>query len=255
MGADRARWDLHWTRNATDLDQWDYLSEVIFRVLRDEIKELAGRYIVEAGSGSGRISLRLASQGAWITLVDYGLVALELGRSQFNKQGIPSNLVLADIHDLPFKDASFNIVWNAGVMEHYLQDRRTESLESLFRLCRPGGLLITLNPYAGSLTYRFGKSLLERLKRWPYGEEYPVRTLRGVSGGSQVQVTKEYSIGFFVTLVEAYKFLPSPLSVNRFFKRVSRFCIKIAGVIAPVDRFFSKIFGGYLLVSVIERSK
>lgn len=249
---DSANWDSYWKQKARKLDEWDYLSQVILLALREEIGDVSGKHIAEAGSGTGRISMRLAQDGARVTLVDYGSVALGLSRVAFARNGHEGFHVQADIHDMPFRAHSFDIVWNAGVMEHYLYERQTESIESLVRLCKAGGIFITLNPYEGSFVYRFGKFVLERTRKWPFGNEYPVKSLRGVSRNSRVRVIKEYPIGFVVILVEAYKFLPKWSSVSKLFHGLSKLFVRFAKRLVPVDRFLSRMLGGYLLVSVIE---
>lgn len=249
---DSANWDVYWNQKAGKLDEWDYLSQVILLVLKEEVREVRGKHIIEAGSGTGRISMRLAQEGARVTLVDYGSAALELSRAAFSRNGQDGFQVQADIHDMPFMAHSFDIVWNAGVMEHYLHARQTESIESLVRLCKTGGVFITLNPYEGSLIYRLGKFALERMGKWPFGSEYPVKSLEDASRKLRVRVTKEYPIGFVVIFIEAYKFIPRVSSTSFLFRGISKFFIRIAGYLMPIDRFLSRMLGGYLLVSVME---
>lgn len=251
--ADSRLWNSHWTEKTAELDDWDYLSQVVLQVLKEEIGDLTQKYIAEAGSGSGRISLRLTQAGADMTLIDYGDIALRLSRALFAKQGVEGRYVLADILAMPFRDGSFDVVWNAGVMEHYCYDRQGEILESLLRACKDSGVVITLNPFSRSFTYRLGKWTLEKLKKWPFGKEYPIRTIRDVSQSPNCHVVKEYPIGFVVTIIEAYKFLPRRFNSNPVFKWISRVFVGIAPGITSLDRVLSRILGGYLIVSVIKR--
>lgn len=250
--ADSTHWDSYWERKGADLSEWDYLSQVILQVLKDEIGDVRGKRIAEAGSGTGRISFRLAKGDAAITLVDYGIEALQLSRSMFAAQGSSGDYVLADIGDLPFRDGSFDVVWNAGVLEHNLYDRQGEILQSLIRLCKRGGIVITLNPNSKSPAYRLGKWMLERLKRWPFGEEYPIKSIRDVSYDQNLCLVREYPIGFVVSVVESYKFLPKRLGSARPFQYLSGFFVRNAHRLARIDRFLSRTVGGYLVVSVIR---
>ncbi len=90
-------WDKIWQRDHQD---WDSLSEEIFQTLRKEVGDFKGKKILEAGSGSGRISLRMALEGAEITLLDYSLKALEVSRRNFlKKYGIEASFIQADLRE------------------------------------------------------------------------------------------------------------------------------------------------------------
>ncbi len=250
--ADGAHWDSYWAQKGASLGEWDYLSQVILQVLEEEIGHVAGKKIAEAGSGTGRISFQLAKKDAKITLIDYGVEALQLSRSMFAAGGSSGDYVLADISDLPFCEGSFDVVWNAGVLEHNLYDKQGEILRSLIRLCKDGGIIITLNPYSKSPAYRAGKWMLEHLRRWPFGEEYPIRSIRDVARDQDLSLVREYPIGFVVSLVESYKFLPKKLSAAGVFQRLSDFFVRNAHRLTQIDRFLSRTVGGYLIVSVIR---
>ncbi len=250
--ADSAHWDSYWAQKGENLSEWDYLSQVILQVLNEEIGQVNGKRIAEAGSGTGRISFQLAKEGAKITLIDYGVEALQLSHSMFASGGSSGDYVLADISALPFREGSFDIVWNAGVLEHNLYDKQGEILRSLIRLCKDGGIIITLNPYSKSPTYRVGKWMLERMKKWPFGEEYPIKSIRDVTDNQNLCLVREYPIGFMVSLVESYKFLPKKLSTAPLFQKLSIFFVRNAQRLARIDRFLSKAIGGYLVVSVIR---
>jgi 2-polyprenyl-3-methyl-5-hydroxy-6-metoxy-1,4-benzoquinol methylase len=49
---------------------WDELSELVYFLLRLFISTLRNKVIIEAGSATGRISLRLAKHGGRIILLD-----------------------------------------------------------------------------------------------------------------------------------------------------------------------------------------
>ena len=62
-------WDALWSRQVSYA--WDPLSQTVYEFLTPYVLSLQGTKILEAGSGTGKISLRLAEGGAAVTLVDY----------------------------------------------------------------------------------------------------------------------------------------------------------------------------------------
>ncbi len=191
----REIWDKIWEREQQD---WDRLSEEIVRILKKEIACLQGKKILEAGSGSGRISLRLALSGAEITLLDYSAKALEISGGHFHKYGLPVTLVNADLTEkLPFADNAFDMVWNSGVMEHFDRQEQLPIVREIHRVARE---FHTFNPYTGSIFYRLGKWAAERNGSWPYGKELPIQTMKDVFTGAGYTLQAEYPIASSVSL-------------------------------------------------------
>lgn len=188
-------WDLIWSR---DQLEWDDLSQEIYMTLKREIGSFQDKKILEAGSGSGRISLRLGLEGAQITLLDYSDKALEISQNLFAKYNVKASWVKADLtQPLPFDSDSFDIVWNAGVMEHFSTE---EQLLITGRIYQISAQFHTFNPYAYSIPYRIGKWAAEKSHSWPYGQEYPVQSMISVLTQAGFETTKEYAIAPQVAL-------------------------------------------------------
>ncbi|NLI91927.1 MAG: class I SAM-dependent methyltransferase [Peptococcaceae bacterium] len=188
-------WDKIWQRDQQD---WDSLSEEIYQTLRKEMGHVQGKKILEAGSGSGRISLRLALEGAEVTLLDYSPKALEISRNHFNKYKIQAFFINADLTEkLPFEDNSFDVVWNAGVMEHFNRQEQLDITREFKRISRE---FHTFNPFAGSFFYRLGKWTAEKNGVWGYGKEFPVQSMKDIFDGSGYTLQTEYSIAHSTSL-------------------------------------------------------
>ena len=71
------------------------------------------------GSGPAHDSLHLAENGFRVTGVDWSRNGLLAGRNLYRREGLELDPVRADIRALPFRDGSFDFVWNAGVLEHF----------------------------------------------------------------------------------------------------------------------------------------
>jgi len=78
--------------------------------------ELEGRLVLDVGCGAGRYAEIALSMGAKVVAVDYSSAVdaclQNLGSSPY------LNCVQADIYHLPFKAASFEIVYCFGVLQH-----------------------------------------------------------------------------------------------------------------------------------------
>jgi len=63
----------------------------------------------------------------------------------------PRAMVKVDITDIPYDDASFDVVYCSHVLEHVADDRR--ALRELYRILRPGGWMVVLVPITAARTF------------------------------------------------------------------------------------------------------
>ncbi|KXG44467.1 class I SAM-dependent methyltransferase [Tepidibacillus decaturensis] len=203
-------WEKVWeTHKLTD---WDPLSEEIYQILKREVKDFKGKKILEAGSGSGRISLRLALEGAEVTLLDFSEKALEIADNYFSKFDMKGNYVLADLtKSLPFENDEFDLVWNSGVMEHFLFEQQVSIIKEFYRIATE---FHTFNPNASSFFYRLGKWFAELSNTWQYGEEFPIITLEGVFKNGGFSLEKEEPIAFLNSLY-FLNYIPNSSNVTK----------------------------------------
>jgi len=108
------------------------------RCLRGELAELAGKQVLEAGSGAGRFTEILLKHGAHVHSFDYSNAVEANGTNN----GSSEHLVLAqaDILHMPFAENAYDYVICLGVLQH--TPNPAESLRSLWKMVRPGGRLI-----------------------------------------------------------------------------------------------------------------
>jgi len=105
-----------------------------------------GARALEVGSGPAHDSLPLSEQGFRVTGVDWSKNGLLAGRELYRTEGKPIDLVRADIRALPFRDGSFDFVWNAGVLEHFHDEDVDHVVREMRRVARPGGTVLTVVP-------------------------------------------------------------------------------------------------------------
>jgi len=131
----------------------------------------AGKSFCEVGSGSGTTSGRLAAMGARITLVDLSPKSLAFARGHFEQQRLPATYALQDGLRMGFRDGAFDVVWNGGVIEHFTDEGKIALIREMYRVVKPGGLLLIIVPNAHDWPFRLGKWIAERRGKWIFGFE------------------------------------------------------------------------------------
>ncbi len=131
----------------------------------------AGRSFCEVGSGSGTTSASLARMGARITLVDISPKSLAYAKSYFEAQRLGAQYAIQDGLRLGLRDGSFDVVWNGGVIEHFTDEGKVSLIQEMYRVTKPGGLLLIVVPNARDFPFRLGKWIAERRGKWIFGYE------------------------------------------------------------------------------------
>lgn len=102
----------------------------------------AGR-VLDAGCGSGRLTMALAQAGASITGIDTNIGQLEQARRRAEDAGVDLTLLEGDFNGrLPFADASFDAVTSRLAL--MAADDAGATLTELRRVLQPGGRLVTV---------------------------------------------------------------------------------------------------------------
>src|SRR5437016_5310455 len=108
------------------------------------------------GTGMTAIAEARACPDAEIVGVDISPVMIEKGRRAVDacEPDVRARVALSvgDAADLPFDDASFDVVTGHSFL--YLVPHRTEVLREVVRLLRPGGRAIFMEPRDGAFSIR-----------------------------------------------------------------------------------------------------
>jgi dolichol-phosphate mannosyltransferase len=114
------------------------LERAIFRNFAD------GSHLLHAGCGSGQVDIALHRRMK-ISAVDISPSALSV-----YQQNNPAAFEVrhADILDLPFDPATFDGIYNLGVLEHFTRDEINTILAQFHRVLKPGGKLVIFWPHA-----------------------------------------------------------------------------------------------------------
>jgi ubiquinone/menaquinone biosynthesis C-methylase UbiE len=116
-----------------------------------DFRAVAGQDVLEVGCGSGIAVQLFAEAGAHVTAVDLTPWAVETTRARLDAFGLEGEVLEADGENLPFADASFDVVFSWGVIHHTTDMAR--ALAELVRVCRPGGRLVLMLYHRRSLFF------------------------------------------------------------------------------------------------------
>src|SRR5215212_8614039 len=106
-------------------------------LLAEAVDLKPGQGILDVASGNGNASLAAARRFCEVVGIDYVPMLLEEGRKRAEAEGLTVDFGEGDTEDLPFEDASFDVVLSTlGVM--FTPDQQKVA-DELLRVCKPGG--------------------------------------------------------------------------------------------------------------------
>jgi len=111
--------------------------QIVGELLCEAVDVQAGERVLDVAAGNGNATLAAARRFAAVTSTDYVPALLESGRRRAQAEGFDVAFKVADAEDLPYPDASFNVVLSTfGVM--FAPDHHQAASE-MMRVCRKGG--------------------------------------------------------------------------------------------------------------------
>lgn len=119
------------------------------RFLKPEF--VRGKAVLEVGCGMGTHAALLSRAGAKLIAIDITSRAVEMTRRRFDTFGFAGHIQQADAEQLPFRDASFDMVWSWGVIHH--SNSTEKCLGEITRVLRDGGRLFIMVYYRPSIVY------------------------------------------------------------------------------------------------------
>lgn len=101
-----------------------------------------GLKLLEVGVGAGTDFINWVRNGAVATGVDLTPEGVALTRERLALEGLTADVQVADAENLPFPDATFDIVYSWGVLHHSPDTRR--AIREVHRVLKPGGTAIIM---------------------------------------------------------------------------------------------------------------
>lgn len=125
----------------------------------------SGSRALEVGSGPAHDSLTLADSGFQIWGVDWSRKGLASGLRLYEREGHRLRAVCSDIRALPLRSDSFDLVWNAGVLEHFRDPDVLAVLGEMRRVAKPGGIVLAVVPNRFYFWYQAHLALKRHFRR------------------------------------------------------------------------------------------
>jgi ubiquinone/menaquinone biosynthesis C-methylase UbiE len=111
--------------------------QIVGETLCEAVDLRAGERVLDVAAGNGNASLAAARRFAEVTSTDYVPALLERGRARADADALDVRFEVADVEELGFPDASFDVVLSTfGVM--FCADHERAARE-MARVVRPGG--------------------------------------------------------------------------------------------------------------------
>ena len=121
----------------------------------------AGARVLEVGCGIATDGVRFARAGARYTGLDATPSALELAERRFALEGLAGEFVCGSADELPFADASFELVYSHGVVHHI--DDTPRAVHEFHRVLVERGTALVMVYHRRSLNYHVNIMVLRRL--------------------------------------------------------------------------------------------
>lgn len=177
QAAEREKWDAYYSK--LDFVEEDAITKEFNAELVAHISRLlpGGGRSLEAGSGGGWQSLALARTGRFATtILDFSAEALSYSRRVFEREALPVEFIHSEI-EAP-GGADFDIVFNAGVLEHYTVERQISLVRGMTGRSRR--FVMALVPNRDCYWYWVWRLNRSSQGDWPWGKEVPATGMRDV---------------------------------------------------------------------------
>ena len=153
-------------RHSEFLARWDHFGWGTWAIPEDEVHALGdvdGLDALEFGCGAAQFGIHVAMRGASVVGLDFSANQLAAAPANMDAAGVHFPLVRGDAEELPFADASFDLVFCDHGAVGFTDPTRT--VPEVARVLRPGGRFV----FSGTTPFIF--------VTWPMIEGPPGRTL------------------------------------------------------------------------------
>ena len=161
--------------------------QIVGETLCEAVDLRSDQRVLDVAAGNGNATLAAARRFAEVVSTDYVATLLQRGRERAAADRLPVTFQEADAENLPFADASFDVVLSTfGVM---FTPNQQQAANEMMRVCRPGGKIGLANwtpeSFIGALFKAIGKYIPPAPGMKPpslWGNRAHLDTLFGANG-------------------------------------------------------------------------
>jgi GT2 family glycosyltransferase len=144
-----------------------------------------GSKTIEAGCGAGWQSMALARTGKFqVSLLDFSQEALVYARKLFEREQVAATFLEGDVFTPGAPD--YDLVFNAGVLEHYTFDEQVAFLQGMASRSRK--YVLALVPNRLCYWYWLWRTHEVSAGKWPYGKEVPLVDMTSAFKAANIQM-------------------------------------------------------------------
>lgn len=131
--------------------------QIVGEMICEAVDLRSNQRVLDVAAGNGNATLAAARRFATVVSTDYVDSLLERGRERAKAERLPVTFQQADAEELPFPDASFDVVLSTfGVM---FTPNQEKAASELLRVCRSGGKIGLANWTPESFIGRLFKTI------------------------------------------------------------------------------------------------
>jgi len=147
----------------------------MIRLVNAKYPLLAGSSIIDIGCSAGVSSITLATLDFKVIGIDIseGLISQAIDLSI--KENSSAKFITGDAVNLPCKNESVDVCFMVGLLHHF--PNYGPVIEDIYRILKPGGLIVAIEPNALKLSYLISFKLVH-IKNGVTPNEYPLSPLR-----------------------------------------------------------------------------
>jgi len=226
-----------------------FSNKQVYKHLKNQIKTLNNKdfSIIECGCGSGYIQKKIGEKfNSQSDFLDISKEALKYTKNNLKKSKLKkeSKFIQGSILSIPIKDNSYDIVWNSGVLEHFLENDQKKAFKEMIRITKTKGKTIILIPSTYGKIYLKMKKYAEKNGTWQAGYELPLKSMKHLIPKEYQNQYEEYSFGYTSQLHYLKYFFKN--------KTLIKLSIPILEILQNI-LFFLENKPGYFLIGIINK--
>lgn len=133
--------------------------------------------VLDAGCGAGEHTIHLAARGHTVLGVDFSPAAVDVARANATARGVPARFDVADALALG-DEPRFDTIVDSALFHIFDDEGRARYVDSLSRVCRPGGRVFVLALAVSDTEPGFGPRIHDTVIRDAFGDDWTLEDLR-----------------------------------------------------------------------------